>query len=183
MEDRRLLSVSRKGAGSARSGEAGTITATALLVLAILAVLGLSILDLSVRDAQVSTNFGQATQSLYAAEAGIESAYQQCKILTAFNPNACAGAAMSAPAATFPGYTFSTFTVQPLFVISGTTTPKSQPQPILTGPYQGLNAMAQNYLITSEVTAPNQSRAKIEQAVQTGLVGLFQFAVFYDQLL
>jgi hypothetical protein len=188
VEDLRLLSVSRKRAGPARSGEAGTITATALLVLAILSVLGLSLLDLSVREAQVSTNFGQATQSLYAAEAGIESAYQQIKILTSSgNVNAPAGAAFTAPVIPFPDggtYTFSTFTVAALFV-DCLTNPALQQcrQPVTTGPYQGLTASTQNYLVTSEVTAPNQSRVKVVQAVQAGLVGLFQFAVFYDQIL
>ena len=169
MEDLRLLSVSRKGAGSSRSGEAGTITATALLVLAILSVLGLSLLDLSVRDAQVSTNYGQATQSLYAAEAGVESAYQQIKTLTSFgNVNAAAGAPVNPPVITFPSYAFSTFTVAPLFTDCLINPQQAAVcnQPITTGPYQGLIASTQNYLVTSEVTAPNQSRAKVVQAVQ-----------------
>jgi Tfp pilus assembly protein PilX len=188
VEDLRLLSVSRKGAGSSRSGEAGTITAIALLVLAILSVLGLSLLDLSVRDAQVSTNYGQATQSLYAAEAGVESAYQQIKILTSSgNVNAAAGVTPSKPVISVPGggsYNFSTLTWAALFVdcLTTPTLPQCR-QPITTGPYQGLIASTQNYLVTSEVTAPNQSRARVVQAVQAGLIGLFQFAVFYDQIL
>ncbi len=94
---------------------------------------------------------------------------------------------MSAPVIPFPGggtYTFSTFTVAPLFVdcIANPALPQCR-QPITTGPYQGLTARTQNYLVTSEVTAPNQSRARVVQAVQAGLIGLFQFAVFYGEVL
>jgi hypothetical protein len=171
-------------AALARSPEAGGTTAIALLALSAVTVIGLALLDLSVREVQVATNLAQATQSLYAAEAGVEQAYQQIKALTRLGDvNAAAATSIDPPSSTFPNYTFSTFTVQPLFVLSGTPTPISQIQPVTTGPYQGLNAIAQNYLVTSEVTAPNQSRARIVQAVQAGLVGVFQFAVFYDQVL
>jgi hypothetical protein len=186
--------MSQTRAASLRSGEAGSIAVTALLVLAILALLGLTLLDLSVREVQVSTNFSQATQSLYAAEAGIESAYQQIKILTtsSWNVNAAAPPAQGGTASYTPpaipvsgggSYNFSTFTVAALFVdCLGNPALLQCRQPIVTGPYQGLIAATQNYLITSEVTAPNQtSRARVVQAVQAGLIGLFQFAVFYDQ--
>jgi Tfp pilus assembly protein PilX len=191
VKDVRLLSMSRNRAASLRSGEAGSIAVTALLVLAILALLGLSLFDLSVRDVQVSTNFGDATQSLYAAEAGIESAYQQIKINTitgTLNPANWASP-VSAPAIPVPGgggsnYTFPTFTVAALFVdcITTPTLPQCL-QAVTMGVYQGLTASTQHYLITSEVTTPNQGRARVTQAVQVGLIGLFQFAVFYQQAL
>lgn len=163
------------------------VTAAALLLVAVLSLLGLALLDISFRDIQVSNNMRDSAQTLYAAEAGMESAYQQIKVASGLKANPglnSDGSIPITPPSGFSGYTFTTLTAAPLY-LNGAIPPQptTQAQTIGAGTYVGLNSFAQNYLVTSEVSGPNGSRTKLVQVFQTGFAPLFQFAVFYDEIL
>jgi len=170
------------------------ITAVALLILAVLSLVGLALLDISFRDVQVSANLRDATQAMYGAEAGIEDAYRQMKIATALkaNPGQNTDGSITLVPPVIANHTFTTLTAVPLF-FDGASPPKpeTQAQTIASGIYAGLNSFAQNYLVTSEVCRsitpgvcePNGSRAKVVQVLQAGFAPLFQFAVYYNEIL
>jgi Tfp pilus assembly protein PilX len=162
------------------------ITAVALLLLAVLSLVGLSMLDLSFRDVQVSDNLRHATQTLHAAEAGIEDAYRQIKIATATkaNPGLNPDGSITLTHPVIADHTFTTLTAVPLFFKDDNpTVVDEKAQTIASGALVGLNSFAQNYLVTSEVTGPNGSRAKLVQVLQMGFAPLFQFAVYYNEIL
>ena len=162
------------------------ITAVAMLILAVLSLVGLAMLDLSFRDVQISDNVRHGTQALYAAEAGIEDAYRQIKVTTALkaNPGQNADGSITLTPPVIANHTFTTLTAVPLFLDTASPPqPTTQAQTIPSGTYAGLNSFAQNYLVTSEVTGPNGSRAKVVQVLQTGFAPLFQFAVYYNEIL
>lgn len=172
------------------------ITAVALLILAVLSLVGLAMLDLSFRDVQVSANLNSAAQALHAAEAGIEDAYRQIKIATALKANPGLDPEGEGKIPLTPpviaNHTFTTLTAKPLFFDAVITTqPATQAQTIASGIYAGLNSFAQNYLVTSEVEGPNgcvppivcKPRAKVVQVLQAGFAPLFQFAVYYNEIL
>jgi Tfp pilus assembly protein PilX len=180
------LSASRLSTGPVSSSESGMVTAVALLILAVLSLVGLAVLDLSFRDVQVSANLNSAAQALHAAEAGIENAYRQIKIATALkaNPGQNADGSITLTPPVIANHTFTTLTAVPLFFDAVITTqPATQAQTIASGTLAGLNSFAQNYLVTSEVTGPNGSRAKVVQVLQMGFAPLFQFAVYYNEIL
>jgi Tfp pilus assembly protein PilX len=177
---------SKNGSHLAISSESGMITAVALLLLAVLSLVGLSLLDLSFRDVQISDNLRHATQATYAAEAGIEDAYRQIKIATASkaNPGLNADGSITLTPPVISGHTFTTLTAVPLF-LDGASPPQptTQAQTIASGTLAGLNSFAQNYLVTSEVTGSNGTRSKVVQVLQMGFAPLFQFAVYYNEIL
>jgi hypothetical protein len=163
------------------------VTAAALLLVAVLSLLGLALLDISFRDIQVSNNMRDSARALYAAEAGVESAYQQIKVATGLKANPglnTDGSITITPPSGYSDYTFTTLTAVPLYLNGAVPpAPTTQTQTIGAGTYAGLNSFAQNYLVTSEVSGPNGSRAKLVQVFQSGFAPLFQFAVFYDEIL
>jgi len=162
------------------------ITAVALLILAVLSLVGLAMLDLSFRDVQVSANLNSAAQALHAAEAGIEDAYRQIKVATALkaNPGQNADGSITLTPPVIANHTFTTLTAVPLFLDGAIPPlPTTQAQTIASGTLAGLNSFAQNYLVTSEVSGLNGSRARVLQVLQMGFAPLFQFAVYYNEIL
>jgi len=183
---RKPLSASRLSTGSVSSSESGMVTAVALLILAVLSLVGLSVLDLSFRDVQVSANLDSAARALHVAEAGIEAAYSQMKIATGLkaNPGQNVDGSITLTPPVIANHTFTTLTAVPLFLDGASPPlPTTQAQTIASGDLAGLNSFAQNYLVTSEVTGPNGSRAKVVQVLQMGFAPLFQFAVYYNEIL
>lgn len=183
---RKPLSASRLSTGLVSSSESGMITAVALLILAVLSLVGLAMLDLSFRDVQVSANLNSAAQALHAAEAGIEDAYRQIKVATALkaNPGQNADGSITLIPPVIANHTFTTLTAVPLFLDGASPPlPTTQAQTIASGTLAGLNSFAQNYLVTSEVSGPNGSRARVVQVLQMGFAPLFQFAVYYNETL
>jgi len=180
------LSASRLSTGPVSSSESGMITAVALLILAVLSLVGLAMLDLSFRDVQVSANLNSAAQALHAAEAGIEDAYRQIKVATALkaNPGQNADGSITLTPPVIANHTFTTLTAVPLFLDGASPPlPTTQAQTIVSGTLAGLNSFAQNYVVTSEVSGPNGSRARVVQVLQMGFAPLFQFAVYYNEIL
>jgi len=163
------------------------ITAVALLILAVLSLVGLAMLDLSFRDVQVSANLNSAAQALHAAEAGIEDAYRQIKVATALkaNPGQNADGSITLTPPVIANHTFTILTAVPLFLDGASPPlPTTQAQTLGTNSCcPGLNSFAQNYLVTSEVSGPNGSRARVVQVLQAGFAPLFQFAVYYNEIL
>jgi len=181
------LSASPRSTDLVSSRESGMITAVALLILAVLSLVGLAMLDISFRDVQVSANLRDATQAMYGAEAGIEDAYRQIKIATASkaNPGLNPDGSITLTPPVIANHTFTTLTAVPLFLdTANPPQPTTQAQTLGTNSCcPGLNSFAQNYLVTSEVSGPTQSRAKVVQVLQMGFAPLFQFAVYYNEIL
>ncbi len=157
----------------------GIVLILSLLVMTILAVLGLAFLAMARTEDAIASNYRNHTAAFYAAEAGLESGVATLKSLlgTSPTPTDLQLAALLPPALTDPNYTFDTFQVGRV----RPNPPYNYQTVIATGPYAGMAAQTTDYVITATVRGPRGSRARLNQTVQSMVVPLFQFAVFYGK--
>jgi len=156
--------------------ERGAVLVAALLVVTILLVQGIAFMAIANTEDTVSSNYRNHTQAFYAAEAGLESGVVSLRGLLAGNPNPLDAqlAALAPPVLSNASYAFDAFQVQRIRPTPYATT-------IGTGPYAGLFAQTTDYEITTQVSGPRGSQARLGQVVQYMTIPLFQFGVFYGR--
>lgn len=142
----------------------------------VLTMLGMAVVGTALTETSISANWRDQTKAFYAAEAGLESGFAKLKALLGTTPNpddpTIAALDTSArPTLSDPRFSFNTFTVRRVRPTSHSTVMDS-------GSYKGLRAFTTDYKVTSEVTGPKGSRAKLSQVIQYMEIPLFQFAIF-----
>jgi len=155
------------------NGERGFVMITCIVLLFMFSMLGISMIDKSSDDMEVAGYQLKDTNALYAAEAAADFAYAE------FN---AAIDSTNAPPNPLPA---GTFNVERFGVTYGTTQVGATTQRTLTsGAYRGLYGLVQDYDIWGHAIADasgvqNSVRIRVERA----LIPIFQFAIFYDDVL
>ncbi len=163
-----------KRLSGAIGNEGGFVVFIVMILVLLLTVLGLAANRSIITDMGIAENQTGSIKAFYAAEAGATLAWNQLfGALTALNP--------STPAPQNPaiaGYTWNT-------TIS--TVPAggiNRIQRAATGTYKGLSAYVQMYRITSTATDNNTGAVStVAIDVQDQLIPIFQFGVFYNDIL
>jgi hypothetical protein len=146
-----------------------------LLVMGSALVLSISsgaFMQFNANEIQMAQRQMDQTQTFYISQAGIAKAFAETE--TVYQglgaPSAGDLAAITPP--NFPGYTWSNFDVQ--FTSSGSQTPITQ------GTFTGMQAFVRPILITAEAQSQTTgSTIPLSQTVDSQLISLFQFGVFY----
>jgi len=165
-------------------GPRGAALAACMLLLALLLLLSLGLLGISQKENAIATNDVNIVRALYAAEAGLESGFQQLRGLVANN----GGVVTDAQLATIAAPTLTTESVSSRFTITlqmQRGNPAGAPPYTTTldsGAYRQLRATVQDYLLTSTATYAQQNvNTTLSQVVQYGKIPLFQFGIFYGR--
>ncbi len=130
----------------------GVVLILSVLVMVALSVLGLAILMTAQTEDTIASNYRNHTQAFYTAEAGLEARLVDLWSLltTTGTPTNGQLAILLSPALTDPSYSFNTFQVGRV-----RATQRYGYQAVIdSGPYQGLNALTNDYQITAEVSGP-----------------------------
>lgn len=156
-----------------RAGERGFVMITTMALLFMFGVLGVSMINKSTDDMNVAGYQLRDTNALYAAEAAADFAY------AAFN---AAIDSTNAPPNPLPSDSFSMDRFEVVYDV--TAVGGSTQRTLTTGSYAGLYGLVQDYDIwgyaRSDATGvQNSVRIRMERA----LIPLFQFAIFYDDVL
>jgi len=164
----------------------GVALAICVLLLALLLLLSLGLLGISQRESTIATNDVDMVRALYAAEAGLESGFQQLRGLVANN----GGVVTDAQLGTIGAPTLTSGSLSSRITLTLQTqrgNPAGAPAYVTTldsGAYRGLAATVQDYLLTSTATHTNPAKATrvaLSQVVQYGRIPLFQFGIFYGR--
>lgn len=162
-----------------RNPARGVVLVSALLLPVLLAVLGLGLLGLALSDSTMATNTREHTQTFYAAEAGLESAFVDLRALLATTPTPTDAqlAAIAPRPLSAPGLVFDAFQVRRVRAAP----PFAYQTVIEQGGSRGLQALATDYQLIAEARGPRGGRARLAQGVRYLQVPLFQFGAFYGQ--
>lgn len=157
----------------------GVVLILSVLVLLALSVLGLAFLMTAQTEDTIAANYRNQTATFYAAEAGLESGLVGLRALlrTTGTPTDAQLAGIAPRALTDPNYTFANFQVQRV----RTAPPFDYRTVISSGSFTGLNALTTDYRITTQVSGPRGSQARLTQTVKHMRIPLFQFGAFYGE--
>jgi len=157
-----------------RHGEQGFALTLTLLVSVLLIMLGLSAITISTTEIRIAYNHRSGVQAFYIAEAGIEKGTAELgALLSAGNiPTDATLSQLSQNPPQFDNFSFTNYEIA--------RNGNAEISSITTGPYAGLVALIQPYLIQSEVLGPSGARKEVEQTIEHLLIPIFQFGVFYD---
>lgn len=153
--------------------ESGFVMVTTLAVLLMLGILGASTVMKSSDDMEVTANQLRDLNALYAAEAGADKAYAlftQAVMTTDQPPDP------------LPSDSFALGHYNVAYRVDQIGLP--QQRTLTTGAYQGLYALVRDYDIWGHSISDNtgvQNSVKIR--MERALIPLFQFAIFYDDVL
>lgn len=155
------------------SGERGFVMITTMALLFMFGMLGVSMINKSTDDMNVAGYQLRDTNALYAAEAAADFAY------AAFNAGIDS---TNAPPNPLPSDSFNMDRFHVIYEV--TAVGGSTQRTLTTGAYAGLYGLVQDYDIWgyahSDATGvQNSVRIRMERA----LIPLFQFAIFYDDVL
>jgi hypothetical protein len=148
-----------------------------VLVMALVLTIGsAAFLGLTSSDLSMSRHEAEATRAFYVAQAGIDKAVAQLKVLYSkgkgHSPEELA--AIAAPA--YDGFTFDEFSIAP----------EGEPYfgELECGTYRGLHGRIEKIKITSAVSSRHYDnvRVRISQEVEAQFIAVFQFAIFYNSL-
>jgi len=157
-----------------KSSEEGFALTISLLVSVLLIMLGLSAVTISTTEIRIAYNHRSGVQAFYIAEAGIEKGTAELGALLSAGeiPSDANLATLSQDPPDFDNFSFSNYEIS--------RDGEAEVSSITTGPYSGLVALIQPYLIESEVLGPSGARKMVEQTIEHLLIPIFQFGVFYD---
>jgi len=146
----------------------------ALVVLLVLAIGAAAFIRLTNFDLAMSRRTAEATRTFYTAQAGIEKALAEIKVLFAHGKGTSAEdlALISPPV--YDSFNFTTFLVKVVGEISVGT--------LEAGTYKGLNGVTQDLRIVSKVKSEKYPDVvtRLRQDLETQLIPIFQFAIFYN---
>jgi hypothetical protein len=160
-------------------GEKGSALIISLIILVVLLLIGGAALKLAGTETQISGTDLAAKRAFQAAEAA--SVYEAAMLrnylagsLSLTPPVATINDAITEP--NLPGHSLEESA--PIAALGNTQ------QRNATGLYTGLTAFCQRYTITTTaVSTDNRARVKLVRLVEDQLIPLFQFGVFYQNLL
>lgn len=157
-----------------RTKERGFALTLTLLVSVLLIMLGLSAVTITTTEIRIAYNHKSGVQAFYVAEAGVEKGTADLGAMLSAGqiPSESELAQLSQNPPEFDNFTFTNYEIGK----DGEADLRS----ITTGPYAGLVALIQSYLISSEVRGPSGARKEVEQTIENLLIPIFQFGVFYD---
>ncbi len=152
----------------------GIALAVVLVLALVLAIGSAAFLDLTSSDLQQARRDAEATRAFYVAQAGIDKAVAQLKVLYSRGQGHTEEelAAITPPA--YEGFTFDEF---------GVTRDGAPYYSMLEwGTFKGLGGQIQKIKIASGVSSAHfhNLRVAISQEVQAQFIPVFQFAIFYN---
>lgn len=151
-----------------------------LALLLMLTLAGINAVMTSTTEVDIAGNELNYNNVFYAAESGLEIAaaeIQQSYRTTAQPPDPLPEGEFLANA---DGYDAAPIVVE----YSSELMTAAHQKTLQNGSYQGLYALATEYVITSTgVTVNSQNKADMKMIVESDLIPLFQFAVFYEPVL
>jgi hypothetical protein len=158
-----------------RKGEEGFALTLTLLVSVLLIMLGLSAAMVSTTEIRIAANHRSGVQAFYIAEAGIEKGTADLGSLLSAGiiPTVGQLAQLSQNPPQFDNFIFTNYSIA--------RDGEAIMQSITAGPYAGLVALIQPYMIQSEVRGPSGTQKEVEQTIEHQLIPIFQFGVFYDE--
>ena len=146
----------------------------ALIILLVLAIGAGAFIHLTNFNMVMARRTTEATRAFYIAQAGVEKAITGVKLQMAGNQNGNGDSGEYIVPPYYEGSMFSELTVQDI----------GEPDlgTLEHGTYTGLNGVAQNIRITSAVESVDVEgvTALVIQDMQTQLIPIFQFAIFYN---
>ncbi len=155
--------------------EKGITLVVALLILAALTLLGTAAIFATTTDLRISSNFRQAGETFYAAEAGAEYGVNRLRAALKI----IGGDTSSVIPPTINGFIFEN--AGAFLATNGVTTQTVLPS---ASAFAGLTSFSKRYTITSTARKNNtNSRTTLIYEVEDQLIPLFQFGIFYDDRL
>ena len=147
--------------------EKGFVFPVGLMFLAIIALLGTMAVVVTTTDLKIGNNYKQSVQAFYAAEAGIEDGLNKMRqAFQSLTPD------LNISTPTINGVTFDEFKLEAVGESSRIN---------LTGNFAGLNAVVQNYKITSKARMNGTNAcSELTLTVRDELIPIFQFGIFYE---
>lgn len=156
----------------------GSALIVALIILVVLLLIGGAALNISNIETLIAGNDITAKQAFQAAEAASEYEAAQLKNFLATSlawspPISTITSSISLPS--IPNYTITS----PIALVAGSQQTKNA-----TGTYNGLTAWCQSFTITTTANEnTGRANASVMRLVEDQLIPLFQFGVFYQNLL
>jgi hypothetical protein len=159
--------------GPRRAGrQDGIAIAVVLVIVLIVAIGAAAFLGIASSDLYLTHREVELTRAFYVAQAGIEKAVAELKVLYSKGKGHTSEqlAAISAPA--YEGFTFDAFSVAP----DG----PAQEGTLEHGTFAGLQGRVQTLNIIAEVSSQHSGeRVRICEQVEVQFIPVFQFAIFY----
>ena len=158
-----------------KGNERGFALLTVLILSVFLTMVGLSIVVLSATETMIVHNNRLKGEAFYVAEGGLEKQIADIYDLSSDGtiPTEEELLSISQVPPEFEGYSFPEYGVQR----DGDTYLST----ITLGPYTGLFALVQPYVMVSKAVGPGSVEARVERWSEHHLIPVFQFGVFYDQ--
>ncbi len=155
--------------------ERGFALVSVMIFSVLLTMIGLSMVVLSSTEVMISGNNKLKGEAFYAAEGGLENQIADLFVLSSSGniPTPEELLSISEIPPEFEGFTFTEYGIE--------RDGDAYMSTITVGPYTGLYAIVQPYLMTSEVVGPYNSMVRVERSSEHHLIPVFQFGVFYDQ--
>ena len=162
----------------------GAALILALFMVTFLLMLAMGFLQEAINETEIASNAANLARAFYAAEAGLESAFQQLRGLVANSGGVVPDAqldSIAAPALNAPDLS-SRFTVTVSVQRGNPAGAPSYSTTLDTGAYRQLQATVTDYLVTSTAAyAAKNISTRLSQVVQYGQIPLFQFGIFYGR--
>lgn len=142
-----------------------------LALLLMLSLIGINSVMTSSMEVDIAGNEANYTNAFYAAEAGLEKA--SAEVSASFRTTGAPPSPLPSATINIGRYSVTYQTTQ----LGGTVTKN-----LTNGAYRGLYALAREYEVTATATAGGtEAQSTLVQVVESDLVPLFQFAVFYEE--
>jgi len=155
-------------------GQAGMALAVVLIIVLVLAVASAAFLGVTNSDLRLTHREVEATRAFYVAQAGIEKAVAELKVLYSKGKGHTTAELEKIGPPSYDGFTFDTFTVAPAgFASIGK---------LEHGTYKGLSGVTRRIKITAAVTSErlHGPTVRVSEEVEAQFIPIFQFAIFYN---
>ncbi len=155
------------------NSESGIVLVVCMIILLMLSLIGIASITTSNSEMQVAGNEMNSTGAFYAAEAGLEKATSE--IITSYENTGAPPNPLPTALETMNNYRYYYY-VSDLGPAAGRT--------LTYGSYNGLYASVKSFEIISQGVDNNlEAGVEIEMDVEDALIPVYQFAVFYENLL
>ncbi|UCE65971.1 MAG: pilus assembly PilX N-terminal domain-containing protein [Candidatus Zixiibacteriota bacterium] len=158
---------------TAGNSESGVVLIVCMIILLMLSLIGIASITTSNSEMQVAGNEMSSTGAFYAAEAGLEKATSE--IITSYENTGAPPSPLPTALETMNNYRYYYY-VSDLGPAAGRT--------LTYGSYNGLYATVKSFEIISQGVDNNlEAGVEIEMDIEDALIPVYQFAVFYENLL
>ena len=158
-----------------KKGERGFALVSVMIFSVLLTMIGLSMVVMSTTEVMIANNNRLKVEAFYAAEGGLEKQTSDLYDISSDGniPTSDELLSISQMPPEFGGFYFPEYGVE--------RDGDAYMSTITLGPYSGLYALVQPYLMVSEAVGPYNSTVRVERSSEHHLIPVFQFGVFYDQ--